>query len=171
MGIWRQRIEGTWLKCTSEVKFKIMNLNTAAISSDVVTAVSLKHAEIDQAPLNSKSTIDSGTTTAIISTNKSGVMYDGIGLNTTLGPDCYSYVIDYYYGPSITSTKRFSANKNYQFKTHTVNFLNVENRPYLYQASNFGQSLALPVFAQLHPKLYNSELNCFKGALGIDPSW
>ena len=171
MGIWRQRIEGTWLKCTSEVKFKIMNLNTAAMSSDFVTAVSLKHASIDQAPLDSRSTIDFGTANSIPPANKRGVMYDGIGLNSELGPDSYSYIIDYYYGPSITSTKRFSANKNYQFKTHTVNFLNVENRSYLYQPSNFGQSLAVPAFAQPHPKLYNSELNCFKGALGIDPSW
>jgi len=169
MGIWRQRIEGSWLKCTTDVKFKIMNLNTAAISNDVVTAVSLKHMSIDY--VNTRSTLDYNTTSVISPTQKKGLMYDGIGLNESLGDDTYSYIIDYYYGPSITSTNRFSANKNYQFKTHTVNFLNVENRASLSVPANFGQALNTTVFEQPHPKLYNSELNCFKGSLGIDPSW
>ena len=48
MGIWRQRIEGSWLKCTGDVKFSILNLNGNSTSADnLITAVALKHAAID----------------------------------------------------------------------------------------------------------------------------
>lgn len=175
MGIWRQRIEGSWLKCTGDVKFSILNLNlnsNANVADNLITAVALKHAAIDFSI--SRSTIDYGQT--VKPAERSGLMYDGVGLNSIFSDpvdnkEVYSYEIDYYFGPSITSKKKFAKSKNYQFKTHAVNFAYVEDRASLSLASCFGQSLASLAFNQPHLKLHNSELNCFKGSLGIEAGW
>jgi subtilisin-like proprotein convertase family protein len=173
MGIWRQRIEGSWLKCNARtittngttVKdgFRIVNLNGGSTMNSFATVVTLKHKSIDYSLSNN--TGDYGFT----SPSPNGLMYGDIGQNSILGTDVYSYIMDYYFGPSITSTKRFSAKKNYQFKTHVINFAYVENRGPLNDDLHLNSNQAGVI--QTLSTLYNSELNCFKGSLGVNPSW
>jgi len=165
MGIWRQRIEGTWLRCTGLKKFRIMNLNGGTTMDDEITVVSLKHKYIDFSYTNNTADYNN----LILQSNMSGVMYNDVGLNIDYGTDVYSYIIDYYFGPAITSTKSFIATKNYQFKTHVVNFAYVDDRAKL--EANLRINTTDSGVVQKNLKLYNSELNCFKGSLGINPSW
>lgn len=163
MGIWRQRIEGSWLKTTGSNKFRIVNLNGGSTMNNFATVVTLKHKSIDYSLSNNTGDYNSP------STQLSGFMYNNIGQNSILGTDVYSYIMDYYFGPSITSTKRFSAKKNYQFKTHVINFAYVENRDPLNTDLHLNTNQAGVI--QTLSTLYNSELNCFKGSLGVNPSW
>ena len=165
MGIWRQRIEGTWLKCTGTKKFRIMNLKGGYQMDDFITGISLKHKSIDFAFTNN--TFNYGD--QILQSKMGGVMYDEVGLNTTYGTDIYSYIIDYYFGPAITSKKSFISTKNYQFKTHAINFAYIDDRTSLNNILRINTED--PNVVQPNMKLYNSELNCFKGSLGINPSW
>ena len=165
MGIWRQRIEGTWLKSSSGKNFRIMNLKGGSTMDDTISVVSLKHNYIDFAFSNN--TANYGE--KILQSKMGGIMYDGIGLNEKYGTDVYSYIIDYYFGPAITSTKNFIATKNYQFKTHVINFAYADNRAELNSILRINTEDSGVV--QPNTKLYNSELNCFKGSLGINPSW
>ena len=144
MGIWKQRIDESWLKCMGKNSgFKIINASGGTYPSKVGTALSLKHIKIDKTKnFNNPKYIDKTypSTTAnpntIPRTDIQGFMIDGVGANTTLDEGTYySYILDYYFGPSITDTKKFSFRKNYQFKTHTYNFAYVDYRldiePYL----------------------------------------
>jgi len=162
MGIWKQRIDESWLKCSGTTAFKVINANGGTSPSANVTAISLKHNKIDS---------NTGTIYKYLPTDLSftpekltGFMASNIGTNTLLGSGVYSYILDYYF-TDISSTKKFTAIKNYQFKTHVYNFAYANNRtvvePYLNISTN----------SQLNQKLYNSSLNIFKGALGINPTW
>ena len=162
MGIWKQRIDESWLKCTGSSGFRI--INTLGGTEGSATAISLKHTKID-------------TTTPIVdrflpSTAKTfatnlieGLMTSDIGTNSLLGEGVYSYILDYYFGPSINSTNSFSSKKNYQFKTHVYNFAYAANR------STVEAYLNTTANNQSNGRLYNSSLNIFKGALGINPTW
>jgi len=137
MGIWKQRIDESWLKCMGKNSgFKIINASGGTYPSMVGTALSLKHIKIDKTKnFNNPKYIDKTypSTTAnpntIYRTDIQGFMIEGVGENTTLDEGTYySYILDYYFGPSITDTKKFSFRKNYQFKTHTYNFAYVDYR-------------------------------------------
>ena len=45
MGIWKQRIDESWLKCTGSSGFRI--INTLGGTEGSATAISLKHTKID----------------------------------------------------------------------------------------------------------------------------
>ena len=166
MGIWKQRIDESWLKCTGSNNFRIINMKGGTDPSGRATAISLKHSKIDAT--QPQSTIRRYLTPIgipYLPGDLDGFMNNNIGANTLLGDGIFSYIIDYYFGPSINSTKTFAFKKNYQFKTHVYNFAYAANRtvvePYLNVDANF------------HPnnRPYNSSLNIFKGALGINPTW
>lgn len=161
MGIWKQRIDESWLKCSGNTAFKVINANGGSSPSANVTAISLKHNKIDSSTVNYRYL---PTDTTISPNNLSGFMASNIGTNTLLGPGFYSYILDYYF-TDISSTKKFLAIKNYQFKTHVFNFAYANNRSVveLYLNNNTN--------SQSNQKLYNSSLNIFKGALGINPTW
>ena len=161
MGIWRQRIEGSWLRCLNNYKFRIINLKGGNLMNDFINVVSLKHESIDYSL--SINTADYGTTNTPAPT---GLVYDGIG---DIGNGTFSYPIDYYFGPSINDTKSFNKSKNYQFKTHVINFAYMDDS--LRTDLNNNVHLNTNTAIQPNPKLYNSELNCHNESLGIDPSW
>jgi len=144
MGIWRQRIEGSWLKCTGNNRFRIINLKGGTTMDNFITAVSLKHSAVDS------------------------LISSGIG---DTGNGTFSYPIDYYFGPSITDTKLFNTKKNYQFKTHVINFAYMDDS--VRDSLNYDLRLDTQDSGVVQPNsnLYNSELDCFKGSLGIDTSW
>lgn len=163
MGIWKQRIDESWLKCSGSVKFKIINAVGGSQPSREVTAISLKHSKIDSTTSNAQRALSS-TPIPYSPSVLDGFIPTGIGVNTILGDGFYSYILDYYFGPAINSTKKFTFKKNYQFKTHVYNFAYASNRSalaYLDEAPN----------NQKNGRLYNSSLNIFKGALGINPTW
>ena len=191
-GIWKQRIEGTWVKCsTPATKLNIVNLNGApGIGS--ISAMSLKHKSIDQvstttgtasgtaafSPQSGWSAISAndwlnmsnyGSSFLQSATPKYGFIYNDIG---GIGDGFYSYILDYYYGPSINSTINFKSGKVYQFKTHVLNFANVFN-PGAYQNVVGPAFVANPAYTikQKNGNVYYSSMNIFKGALGISPSW
>ena len=168
MGIWKQRIDESWLKCSGTAAFKIINVRGGAgDTSKQATAISLKHTKIDSNTGTVYSYIPSTNTTFYPNANPqiSGFMISDIGSNSLLGTGVYSYILDYYFGPSINSTKKFVATKNYQFKTHVYNFAYANNRTVV------DTYLNLPLNKQPNGGLYNSSLNIFKGALGINPTW
>lgn len=165
MGIWKQRIDESWLKCSGSSSFKIINImGGAGDTSGEATAVSLKHTKIDTTKNSVQRFLPTTSITNITPGDLDGYMFNNIGTNTLLGGGIYSYIIDYYFG-SITDTKKFSFRKNYQFKTHVYNFAYAANRAtvegYLNTSTN----------NQPNARLYNSSLNIFKGALGINPTW
>ena len=171
MGIWKQRIDESWLKCSGKSSFKVINVDGSTYNHPddspgtwaKVTAISLKHSKIDS---------DTSTNTRIfpdslinyLPTQIDGFIANGIGTNTLLGNDIYSYIIDYYFGPSINSLKSFSFKKNYQFKTHVYNFAYAKNRIDVVYLKDDN-------FLQPNRRLYSSSLSIFKGALGINPTW
>ena len=164
MGIWKQRIDESWLKCSGNSSFRIINaLGGSGDTSVKATAISLKHIKIDSAV---------GITQRVLPTSSisytpaeiNGFIANGIGSNTLLGNEIYSYIIDYYFGPSINSLKPFSFKKNYQFKTHVYNFAYAKNR-------DVDSYLNSDPFLQPNGRLYSSSLRIFKGALGINPTW
>jgi subtilisin-like proprotein convertase family protein len=180
MGIWKQRIEGSWVRCNGGQNFSIANLNGSP-KEKVVTAISLKHKSIDLALTGNtgieayesspgfKNLSDLG---GVIDNSYSGFIYDNIGGSGVTGE--FSYIIDYYYD-SITSTKSFSSKKNYQFKTHVLNYAYIK-RPtsttYKKISSSFYTTDPDPLtIKQNNGNVYYSNLNIFKGALGINPSW
>jgi subtilisin-like proprotein convertase family protein len=165
MGIWKQRIDESWLKCSGESSFKIINVKggTGETSGNAI-AISLKHSKIDSTTVSIKKFLPSTNTTYPV-TQLDGFMSSNIGLNTILGTGVYSYILDYYFGPSINSRKKFSAKKNYQFKTHVYNFAYANNRSVVESYLNNDTN------NQPNGRLYNSTLNIFKGALGINPTW
>ena len=162
MGIWKQRIDESWLKCTGNFSFKIINAKGGTLDpSEKAIAISLKHSKIDSnLPITAiPKWIDS--TYTYVRNQLTGFMIDGIGENSILGTGVYSYILDYYFGPAITDTKKFRFRKNYQFKTHAYNFAYAAHDvSYLNTTDN-----------QPNQRLYNSSLNIFKGALGINPTW
>ena len=164
MGIWKQRIDESWLKCSGNTTFRVINVRGGAgDTSGTTTAISLKHSKIDnQSPASLY--VPSGSTN-LTPNVLTGFMTSDIGTNTLLGSGIYSYILDYYFGPSINSTKKFLATKNYQFKTHVYNFAYANNRTTVESYLN--------TLANKHPNvgIYNSSLNIFKGALGINPTW
>ena len=166
MGIWKQRIDESWLKCAGNFSFKIINAKGGSVDpSKKAIAISLKHNKIDSTSIpqiaNPKSVGIGAVYTGITRGNLSGFMPNGIGENGKLGTGVYSYILDYYFGPAITDTKKFRFRKNYQFKTHAYNFAYASNNvSYLDNQNN-----------QTNPDIYNSSLNIFKGALGINPTW
>ena len=164
MGIWKQRIDESWLKCSGNTTFRVINVRGGAGDTSVTTtAISLKHSKIDnQTPASLY--VPSGST-GLTPNVLTGFMTSDIGTNTLLGSGVYSYILDYYFGPSINSTKKFLSTKNYQFKTHVYNFAYANNRTTV--------ELYLNTIANKHPNggVYNSSLNIFKGALGINPTW
>ena len=165
MGIWKQRIDESWLKCSGNATFRIINVRGGSgDTSKQATAISLKHSKIDSNAGTIFSYIPSISPT-LYPSDLRGFMTSDIGSNSLLGSGIYSYILDYYFGPSINSTRKFLATKNYQFKTHVYNFAYANNRAvvesYLNQPTNKQPNLSL----------YNSSLNIFKGALGINPTW
>ena len=162
MGIWKQRIDESWLKAS--LKFRIINID--GVTSRLATAISLKHQKIDRAKDNLPEQRFLPTVTVPYSIAQlDGFMSNNIGTNTILGDGIYSYILDYYFGPSITSTKKFSFKKNYQFKTHVYNFAYAANR------TTVESYLNTPAYQPANGRLYYSYLNIFKGALGINPTW
>jgi subtilisin-like proprotein convertase family protein len=162
MGIWKQRIDESWLKAS--LGFRIININ--GLTDRVATAISLKHQKIDRAADGIPEqrflpTIAVPYTLAQLE----GFMANNIGTNTLLGDGIYSYILDYYFGPAITSTKKFSFKKNYQFKTHVYNFAYAANRG---TVESYLNNIA---YKPVNGRLYYSYLNIFKGALGINPTW
>jgi subtilisin-like proprotein convertase family protein len=164
MGIWKQRIDESWLRCSSTSGFRVINTLGGVDSSKVVTAISLKHTKIDTTTVNPFRFVPP-TEQTYDATQIDGFIPNNIGSNNLLGEGVYSYILDYYFGPAINSNKAFSSKKNYQFKTHVYNFAYAENRTdvdaYLNSSDNW----------QTNGRLYNSSLNIFKGALGINPTW
>jgi subtilisin-like proprotein convertase family protein len=163
MGIWKQRIDESWLKCTGSSGFRIINALGGSSPGGTASAISLKHTKIDTTTNNVLRFLPTTAQTYGVS-DLDGFMNNGIGSNTILGNEIYSYIIDYYFG-SITETKSFSFRKNYQFKTHVYNFAYAANR------STVEQYLNVSTNNQPNGRLYNSSLNIFKGALGINPTW
>ena len=166
MGIWKQRIDESWLKCTGQANFRIINMKGGTDPSGKATAISLKHSKIDAtSPQSSIQRYLTPTGIIYPTADLDGFMNNNIGTNTLLGDGIFSYVIDYYFGPSINSTKIFSFKKNYQFKTHVYNYAYAANRsvvePYLNVDANH----------HYNGRPYNSSLSIFKGALGINPTW
>ena len=160
MGIWKQRIDQSWLKSTT---FRIVNAIGGTLDpSKNAIALSLKHYEIDRKNNNVNSIVP---LVNIPLSDIQGYMIAGVGENSILEQGVYSYIIDYYFGPSITDTKEFNFRKNYQFKTHVFNFAYAANRTGDLEYLNTIQN------KQPNAKLYNSSLNIFKGALGIDTTW
>ena len=50
MGIWKQRIDESWLKCSGNSSFRVINaLGGSGDTSVKATAISLKHIKIDSA--------------------------------------------------------------------------------------------------------------------------
>ena len=159
MGIWKQRIDESWLKGSN---FRIINVRGGSgDTSGQATAISLKHTKIDSTRLISNPRFLTPATTTYTTSQLDGFMPEGIGINTLLGANIHSYILDYFFG-SITDTKKFIAKKNYQFKTHVYNFAYA-------QVSSI--NLNTPLSIQDNKRLYNSSLNIFKGALGINPTW
>jgi subtilisin-like proprotein convertase family protein len=160
MGIWKQRIDESWLKCSGKSKFRVIN----ALGGDSVeaTAISLKHVKIDS-DTKTKPRVFPTSSLSYLPAEIDGFIANGIGSNTLLGNDVYSYIIDYYFGPSINSLKTFSFKKNYQFKTHVYNFAYAKNRSDV--------DVYLKDDLQPNGRLYSSSLSIFKGALGINPTW
>lgn len=164
MGIWKQRIDESWLKCTGSSGFRIINTLGGASPEGKATAISLKHTKID----TTTTIVDRFLPTTVQTftpTQIDGFISTDIGSNTLLGEGVYSYILDYYFGPSINSTNSFSSKKNYQFKTHVYNFAYAANR------LTVEAYLNTTVNNQYNGRLYNSSLNIFKGALGINPTW
>ena len=167
MGIWKQRIDESWLRGSG---FRIINVaGGSGDTSGIATAITLKHTKIDSIGFAGNvsgsnprfiSTATNGLTDAL-----DGLMIGGIGTNTLMGSGIYSYILDYYFGPSITDTRSFSFKKNYQFKTHVYNFAYANNR------STVDAYLNISTNHQSNKRLYNSTLKTFKGALGINPTW
>lgn len=185
MGIWKQRIEGSWVRCSGDRKFNLVNLRgNGNPSSQVATAISLKHLAIDKglvgsAPQSSNPGFgnlsdfvagSASTLNQMDPTTIGGLMYDGIG-QAGSSVD-YSYIIDYFYD-SITTTKKFLAKKNYQFKTHVLNFAYVKvpaNQQYQAAGSSISGIPNITV-KQNNGNVYYSNMNIFRGALGINPTW
>ena len=171
MGIWKQRIDESWLKCSGSSSFKIINVDGSNQGGNnetwtKATAISLKHTKIDSLIGSiSNPVVFPASSISYTPTQIDGFMANGIGSNTLLGNDVYSYIIDYYFGPSINSTRSFSFKKNYQFKTHVYNFAYAKNR------SVVDTYLNADTFLQTNGRLYSSSLSIFKGALGINPTW
>ena len=171
MGIWKQRIDESWLKCSGSSSFKIINVDGSNQGGNnetwtKATAISLKHTKIDSLIGSiSNPVVFPASSISYTPTQIDGFMANGIGSNTLLGNDVYSYIIDYYFGPSINSTRSFSFKKNYQFKTHVYNFAYAKNR------SVVDTYLNADTFLQPNGRLYSSSLSIFKGALGINPTW
>ena len=192
MGIWKQRIEGSWLRCSGSNLFSISNLRGAPAPLMAV-AISLKHKAIERGLAGGPSAPSSDQTnlgyrnmkyfgtlangqwpsnSQILSSTLGGLMFDGIGQYGTLSGSQqeYSYIIDYYYD-SITTTSKFLATKNYQFKTHVLNFAYINTSdPYESATSGVQGSPAFTI-RQQNDNVYYSSMNIFKGALGINPTW
>lgn len=165
MGIWKQRIDESWLKCSGNSSFRVINaLGGSGDTSVKATAISLKHIKIDS-DTKTKPRVFPTSLLSYATTEIDGFIANGIGTNTLLGNDIYSYIIDYYFGPAINSLKTFSFKKNYQFKTHVYNFAYAKNR------SDVDTYLNSDAFLQSNGRLYSSSLSIFKGALGINPTW
>jgi len=176
MGIWKQRIEGSWVRCTGDQKFSISNLNGSAKEKAAV-AISLKHKAIDLA-LTGSANADQPSASpgfgnlsdigeSINGAAVTGYIYDGIGQSGTMS----SYIIDYFYD-SITSTKKFYAKKNYQFKTHVLNYANVCHvGPYAPAQGSSIEGNPTYTVKQRNGNVYYSSMNVFRGALGINPTW
>jgi hypothetical protein len=165
MGIWKQRIDESWLKCSGNSSFKVINaLGGSGDTWVKATAISLKHVKIDS-DTKTKPRVFPTSSLSYDPVEIDGFIANGIGSNTLLGNDVYSYIIDYYFGPSINSLKTFSFKKNYQFKTHVYNFAYAKNR------SVVDTYLNADTFLQPNGRLYSSSLSIFKGALGINPTW
>ena len=163
MGIWKQRIDESWLKCSGS-GFRIINTLGGANPEGKATAISLKHTKIDTTlPTTTVDRFLPASVQTFTPTQIDGFISTDIGSNTLLGEGVYSYILDYYFGPSINSTNSFSSKKNYQFKTHVYNFA--------YAANSSTLDLNTPSNNQHNGRLYNSSLNIFKGALGINPTW
>lgn len=164
MGIWKQRIDESWLKCTGSSGFRIINTLGGTNPEGRATAISLKHTKIDaNTPIVDRFLPSNSIP---LTTNQiDGFIPTDIGSNTLLGEGVYSYILDYYFGPAINSTKSFSSKKNYQFKTHVYNFAYAANRATVEAYLNTNAN------NQYNGRLYNSSLNIFKGALGINPTW
>ena len=174
MGIWKQRIEGSWVRCSGNQRFSISNLSGSPKEKAAV-AISLKHKSIDLAltggaNLNSPdlssgfgnlSDFDSNNV------NQQGYIYEGLGVSGGYA----SYIIDYFYD-SITSTKKFLAKKNYQFKTHVLNYAKIEYAG-AYSPAQGSNIFGGPGYTvrQSNGNVYYSSMNIFRGALGINPTW
>ena len=166
MGIWKQRIDESWLKCSGSSGFRIINTLGGANPEGKATAISLKHTKIDTTlPTTTVDRFLPASVQTFTPTQIDGFISTDIGSNTLLGEGVYSYILDYYFGPSINSTNSFSSKKNYQFKTHVYNFAYTANR------STVEAYLNTNTNNQYNGRLYNSSLNIFKGALGINPTW
>lgn len=164
MGIWKQRIDESWLKCSGSSGFRIINAFGGSSPEGKATAISLKHTKIDGTTVDVNRFLPS-TEQNYLPSQIDGFITTDIGSNTILGNGIYSYILDYYFGPAINSTKRFSSKKNYQFKTHVYNFAYAANR------STIEAYLNTSTNNQYNGRLYNSALNVYKGALGINPTW
>ena len=166
MGIWKQRIDESWLRGSN---YRVINANGGAdinVASVQATAITLKHSKIDGSSSLPNPRFLTTTPNIFTTGQLEGLMQEGIGTNTLLGSGIYSYIIDYYFG-SITDTKKFTFRKNYQFKTHVYNFAFAKNSTTGTLNSYVNSSLNF----QGNRSLYNSSLNTFKGALGINPTW
>lgn len=167
MGIWKQRIEGTWVRCSGESSFNIVSINAAPLQRGAV-AMSLKHRSID------------GISGAQSLTSYGNLSDFGQPLpsNSTLEGFIYqnavpeiSCIVDYYFGPSITSTTKFLAKKTYQFKTHVLNFANIKTAGYSPASGSSITGTPDHTVRQQNGNVYYSSMNIFTGALGINPSW
>ena len=181
MGIWKQRIDGSWIRCTGANKLNIVSLNgEPGVSKGV--AMSLKHKAID----NISTALNAAATDENAFLNQPGYgnlsdfnnVANGLRFGLIYGDSrwaqgaSFSYIIDYYFGPSITSTKKFLASKNYQFKTHVLNFANIKtNVAYAPASTSTVTGTPNHTVKQTNFNIFYSSMNVFKGALGINPSW
>ncbi len=102
MGIWKQRIDESWLQGSN---FNVINVRGGSSDMSSVTAISLKHIKIDSTTLNANPRFLTSTPNPFTTAELDGLMVGGIGINTTTNTlmgtssTIYSYILDYFFGP------------------------------------------------------------------------